>query len=257
MTIGPRTLSSEMNETSIDREVDRLRQGCGRQRPAVGPLHADDAAVAAEHLGKLSTAHVESVDAACAALQQDIGEATGRRADVERDLTGRVDPERFERGGQLEAAAADVRHRLLDDDGDGVVDLVAGLAIPAGGVAIPDADLAGQDERLGARPRIRQPAIDQQLVEADLGHAGSRGTGHARYRGTGRSTTTHPHGPGAGLLAGVALAGTGRHDLGGLPRRRPGEEQRIVAASRDREADHARDDEGHVHQPRDLLDHDH
>ena len=81
---GPRTLSSEMNDDVDDREVDRLGQGRGGQGARVRPLHRDDARVATERLGELAATHVESVDAARAALQQDVGEAARRGADIER-----------------------------------------------------------------------------------------------------------------------------------------------------------------------------
>ena len=108
---GPRTLSSEMNDTSMVARSIGSGQGRRGQVAGVRPLHRDDAGVGAERFGELSAAHVESVDPARAALQQDVGEAAGRGADIERDEPGRVDPEGVERRRQLVAAAADVRLR--------------------------------------------------------------------------------------------------------------------------------------------------
>ena len=103
----------ERDERHVDRrEVDRLGQRRGGQLAGVRALHRHDARVAAERFGKLSAAHVESVDARRAALQQDVREAAGRGADVERDPARRVDLERIERRRQLVAAAADVRRRF-------------------------------------------------------------------------------------------------------------------------------------------------
>ena len=106
---GPST-SAERDERHVDRdEADRLGERRGGQGPGVRPLHRDDPRIAAQRLGELAAPDVEGVDAARAALQQDVGEAAGRRADVEADAARRVDLERIERGGQLVAAAADVR----------------------------------------------------------------------------------------------------------------------------------------------------
>jgi hypothetical protein len=51
---------------------------------------------------------VEGDDTACAALKQDVGEAAGRSADVERQLPGGGNRKGVERVRQLQAAAADV-----------------------------------------------------------------------------------------------------------------------------------------------------
>ena len=158
----------ERDERDVDRrEADRLWQGRCRERAGVRALHRDDARVAPERLGELATSDVESVDARRAALQQHVREAAGRGPDVEADDTGRVDPERIERGGELVAAAADVRLRDVDLDVGRRVDQVAGLAVVPGGVALPHPDLAGQHERLRAAPRLDQPALDEQLIEPD------------------------------------------------------------------------------------------
>ena len=79
----------------------------------------------------------------------------------------RVDPERVERGRELVPASADVRLWRGDRDRRVGGDEVARLAVAARGVALPHPDLAGQHERLGARARVGQPALDQQLVESD------------------------------------------------------------------------------------------
>ena len=105
---------SEMNETSMTASADRLRErdglGVGGSRRAAWVRSMrHDARDRPERLGQLSAAHVESIDAARAALQQTVGEAAGRGADVQADPPDRVDPEGIERSGQLLAAARDVR----------------------------------------------------------------------------------------------------------------------------------------------------
>ena len=72
-----------------------------------------------------------------------------------------VDGEMIERGGQLEAAAADVGRAVEDFDGGIDGDGLAGL----GGLAAVDEDLAGHDERLRFLARFRPAAFDQEPVE--------------------------------------------------------------------------------------------
>ena len=67
------------------------------------------ARVVAQPPVELSVPDVEGDDLPRAALQQHVGEAASRRADVERVPAGDVDAERLERVGQLQAAAADIR----------------------------------------------------------------------------------------------------------------------------------------------------
>ena len=76
-----------MNETSMVTSSKR-RQPSGRSSgvsvPRVDAFEDDDARVAAQPPVELAVADVERDDACGAALQQDVGEAAGRRADVER-----------------------------------------------------------------------------------------------------------------------------------------------------------------------------
>ena len=104
-----------------------------------------------------------------------------------------VDPEGVERRGQLVAAPADVRLRLRDLERRGRIDRVAGLVVQPRGIAVADADLAGQDQRLGSSARVHQPTLDEQLVEADALRPGAwRSHGSRPYRGTARSPWTQP-----------------------------------------------------------------
>src|SRR4029078_4850833 len=92
------------------------------------------------------------------ALKNYAGTPAGRRADIERETAGRVDPERVQRGGELVSAPADVRLRRLDDDRRGRGDEVTRLVVAPGRVALADPHLAREDQGLGARPRRRQAA---------------------------------------------------------------------------------------------------
>ena len=139
---GPRT-SDERDERDVDDgEVDGLAEGLAGQVPGVRPVVDDDPRVAGDRVRQLTPPDVDGVDAGRAALEQDVGEAAGRRAGVEADEPRRVDAERVERGGELVAAAADVRVALHDRDRDVRLDEVAGLPVEPPGIARPDADLA-------------------------------------------------------------------------------------------------------------------
>ena len=63
-----------------------------------------------------------------------------------------------------------------------------GLRSSRARVAGPDPDLAREDQRLGAAARLRQPALDEQLVEADARLRACAGRslalGSPAYRGT-------------------------------------------------------------------------
>ena len=158
----------ERDERDVDRgKRDRLGKRRRGQGARVRALHRDDARVASQRFGELPASHVESVDAGRTALQEDVGEAAGRGADVEAHEPARVDPEGIERGGELVAAPADEGLGLVHIDVGGRRDQVAGLAVVTGGVALPHPDLAGQHERLRAAARLDQPALHEQLVEAD------------------------------------------------------------------------------------------
>ena len=152
-----------MNDTSMVAS-DGLREGRG-EVAGVRPLHRDDPRIPPERLRELAAAHVERVDAAGAALQEDVGEAAGRCADVEAYRPARVDP------NASSAAASLWPPRLTYGSGRATsrasrVDQVARLAVAPGGVAVPDLDLARQHQRLGPRARGGEPTLDEQLVEA-------------------------------------------------------------------------------------------
>ena len=98
-----------MNATSIVTSVTVCGTSSRRQRARVDAFAHDDARVGAQPPIELAVADVERDDAGGAAPQQHVGEAAGRRADVERAASLRVDRERVERVRELDAAAADVR----------------------------------------------------------------------------------------------------------------------------------------------------
>ena len=112
-----------------------------------------------------------------AALQQAVGEAAGRGADVEAPAPGGVDAGRLERVGELDPAARDEARALVDGELDVLGDELAGLG-RALAVAAAQPHLAGHDRRRRAGARREEPALGEQRVEAELGHR----TGRERYR---------------------------------------------------------------------------
>ena len=125
-------------------------------------LDDDDARIVAQGPVDLPVADVERDDARGAALEQDVGEAAGGGADIQRLAAVDGDGERVERVRELQPAAADVRMVWRDQrDVRGRIDLCAGFRVR---LAV-NADLAGQNQRARPLARRRQPFIDNELVE--------------------------------------------------------------------------------------------
>ncbi len=82
-------------------EVERLRHHVDREVCDVRPLQHDDALVLPERASQLPVSDVDGVDAGDADLQQRRREAAGRRADIERDRSARVDVEPIQREQEL------------------------------------------------------------------------------------------------------------------------------------------------------------
>ena len=74
-------------------------------------------------------------------------------------------------------------------------DQVARLAVEAGRVAVPHPDLAGQDQRLRPAPRLGQAALDEQLVQPDARRLDSL-VGSSRRRGAHPPIVAQPASPG-------------------------------------------------------------
>ena len=108
-------------------------------------------------------------------VEQDIGKAAGRTADVHRRRARRVEAKVFDRMGQLDPAARDpgvitaphIKRRI----GRQTVAWLGELGFTA-------EHQPGQHQRLRTAAAFSQPAIDQQLVNARLGRFGGSGLGH-------------------------------------------------------------------------------
>jgi len=124
-------------------------------------------------------ADVDRGDVRRAALEQAVGEAAGRGADVEAAQPHGLQPEVVERGRELAPGARDERLRRTGDRERGVVrDSGSGLVdTPAG-----DRHQPRHHRPACLLPRVEQPALHQRLIEpqpAPPRHATkSSGPGH-------------------------------------------------------------------------------
>ena len=122
------------------------------------------------------------------------------------DAARRVDLEGVERGRELVPAAADVRLGRHDRERRVRRQQVAGLPVVARRVALADADLAAEHERLGAGPRFDKAALDEQLVEPLtrrlVGGCGAHLRIVAQPAAPGLTPTTCPTGAGNAAMAG-------------------------------------------------------
>ena len=114
---------------------------------------------------ELAVADVDRDDARRTGLEQAVREPARRGADVGAVAARDVDGERVERVLQLLAAARDEARRPLDVELGVLGDLLARLVVAG--------DEPGEHERLRLRARLREPALDEEHVEALL-HAGGR-----------------------------------------------------------------------------------
>ena len=148
-----------------DEGVNGLGDEGAGEGAGVGLLEGDDARVVPEGGVELAGADVDGVDAAGAALEEDVGEAAGGGADVEGDGVPEVMGEGLQGGEELAGAAADVgerggggERRVRVEEASGLVD----------GRAVGEDDLAVGDESLGGGSGVGEPEGDAELVGAAL-----------------------------------------------------------------------------------------
>lgn len=130
--------------------------------PGVHALHEHHARILTQSPVEEPAPNVHGVDAGRAALQQHVGEATGRSADVGADPTFDADAELVQGWGELSTAAADVRRWF--DQLQARVRL--NRAVRGANRLAVDADLSRQDQRLGSGPRLRQACLGQRCIQA-------------------------------------------------------------------------------------------
>ena len=138
-----------------DGELRRERELAEGAR--VRPLEHRHARVVAETRMELAVADVERDHARGAAPEQDVGEAAGRRADVDAAQPRGIDAEEVEPVRELLPAARDVLRPTLDDELGVVRHLLAGLVVAA--------NEPGHHERLCLGARLREPTLDEHDVE--------------------------------------------------------------------------------------------
>lgn len=153
----------EGDEGDIDNDDGGGFSGVGKgEVAAIEFFPGDDAGILAQFPGELVRADIEGVDAEGAALEEAIGEAAGRSADIDGDFVLGIDGEGVQGGFEFEAAAADEPGLFLEVD-DGVLgDFLAGFGM---GDAL-HGDLTGEDEAFGLFPGVGEGAFHQDLVEA-------------------------------------------------------------------------------------------
>ena len=210
-----------MNETSTTASVaGGPGSSPGASRRALTPSSSVTRSSARRRSCSCPRPTSSAVDVRRPALQEAIGEAARRGADVEADEPGHVDRERLERRRQLVSAARHVRRPLVDLERGVRGDRRPGL----GDEAPIDTHAPGHDERLGATTRLHEPALAEQLIEsrhaAIVGHAcPSRRPSPQRHHIPARSN--HPqHSAGRPNRARLPVVARSRHvtDLQGLAR---------------------------------------
>ena len=134
----------------------------------VGALEHGDAVVVAQAPVQLAVGDVERHHVLGSALEQAVGEAAGRGADVEGATAPGVDREHIEGIGQLASAARDEGGQRRDVDLDVLGDELPRLLRPA--PARAEQHLAGEHGGRRAAARGEHPALREQRVEAELGH---------------------------------------------------------------------------------------
>ena len=172
----------ERDERDVDDgEPDSLAERRRRQVPGVESIVDDDPRIAGDTVRELPSTDVDRVDPSGVPLQQDVGEAAGRGAGVEADLSGWVDRERVEGRRELGSAATHVGLGGDELDREVRLDDVTRLPVDAGGVARSRPDPAAEDEGLGSRACVGKTPLDDELVEP------LSGTGAASRRGAHRA----------------------------------------------------------------------
>ena len=149
------------NEAHVDDDrVRRFAEHLRRERARVEAFERADARVGREARIELSVADIDGDDLRRAAREQDVGEASGRGADVEADEARRIEREGVERGGELDPAARRPGVGRLGFDRRVARDLFRGLLERDAA----DADEPGRDRGLRARAARKEAALDENDI---------------------------------------------------------------------------------------------
>ena len=149
------------NEAHIDDDrVRRFAERRCRERARVDAFERADARVRRETRVELSVTDIDGDDLRRAAREQDVGEASGRGADVEADEASRIEREGVERGGKLDSAPRRPGMRRLGFDRRVTGNLFRGLLERDSA----DADQPGRDRGLSAGATRKEAALDENDV---------------------------------------------------------------------------------------------
>ena len=153
-----------MNETSIVTRSTGPGQVRRLETARVEVLDDDDARIVAQRPVDLPVADVERDDPRGAALEQDVGEAAGGGADVERLAS-------VDRNPNVSSACASLRPPRPTYGWSGAMSATSAdgsICVPGLRVRLPvDADLAGEDQRARPLARRREAPFDDELIEAN------------------------------------------------------------------------------------------
>jgi hypothetical protein len=129
----------------------------------IGPFHHDHARIIAQYPCQLTVSDVDGIDTLGPALQEHIGEATGRGADVHRGYALDVYIEGIKSTFQLQSASADVWQRL-GHQGDHHVGMHRRPGL--GHDDAVHADPTTQDDGLSPSPTFSQFALHDQSIQS-------------------------------------------------------------------------------------------
>ena len=149
-----------MKLTSIDNRIRRFAEHLSCQRARVNAFERADARVRRETRIELSVTDIDRDDLGRAARKQDVGEASGRGAEVEADEASRIEREGVERGGKLDPAPRRPGVGRLGFDRRVAGNLFRGLLErdPA------NANQSGRDRGLGAGATRKEAALDENNI---------------------------------------------------------------------------------------------
>ena len=175
-----RTLVSEMKETStVARSGANGRSAGSRLRALRRSITVTRGSSRRPQID-LPVGDIEGDHPRRAALQQAIGEAAGRGADVEAVTAVDVDPERAQRVVELDPAAGDESRARIDHElGVGLDQLARAQRDRA---VAADTHGAGANGAGGRRARRKQAPISEHSVDSRLLHR-CNGTGNRQMQG--------------------------------------------------------------------------
>ena len=157
-------------------DVDRLGDVGMGQVARVDPFVDDDPRILAQLPGELAMTDIDGVNPPGTAIEQHLGEAAGRGADVEGDAPVDYDPEVIESVGEFDAAPRDPGMIApLESERRFCCELFAGFV----DAPFAAADQAGEDQRLRLGAALGETSLDEELIGPPLFSHPSQGQARA------------------------------------------------------------------------------